>query len=284
MEGRAQDFQKGIDVLNKLTEGSVYLGLNANGNHGPSSVFTSVEGVKKHWFSGKHPAGNVGVQIHNIKPIRAGETVWTLNVSDVLTLGKLFTDGIYDGSRLVAITGNDINNAGYVKTYSGANIAELLKGNLEGDNLRIVAGDVLSGRAVEEDGFLGHNEDQITTLAEGDNYELFGWLLPIKPRPSLSGTFPNFLFPNHEFEANTNTHGEKRAFVVSGQYEAVLPMDIYPQHLMKAILANDFERMEGLGIYELSEEDVALCEFACTSKMPLQKILRDGLNTMQEQL
>lgn len=284
VEGRGKDFQKGVDVLGTLTDGSVFLGLNANGGKKPSSVFMNTEGAEKHWFAGKHPAGNVGIQIHNIKPIRAGETVWTVNVNDVLTIGKLFNEGIYDGSKFVALTGNELSQPGYVKTYNGANISELLAGNIKGDNLRIVAGDVLSGRQVEENGFLGHNEDQITTLTEGDNYELFGWLLPIKPRPSLSGTFPNFLFPNHEFEANTNTHGEKRAFVVSGQYEAVLPMDIYPQHLMKAILANDFERMEGLGIYELSEEDIALCEFSCTSKMPLQKILRDGLNTMQEQL
>ena len=124
----------------------------------------------------------------------------------------------------------------------------------------------------------------ITTVNEGDYYELFGWLLPIKPRPTISKTFPNFLFPNHKFIPDTNTHGEKRAFVVTGQYESVLPMDIYPQHIMKAIMTNDFERMEGLGLAELSEEDVALCEFVCTSKMPLQSILRQGLDMMREQM
>ena len=126
-------------------------------------------------------------------------------------------------------------------------------------------------------------ENQITVIKEGDTYEAFGWLLPIKPRPSISGTFPNFLFPKLKFKADTNTHGEHRAFVVTGQYESMLPMDILPQHLMKAIIVNDIERMEGLGIHELAEEDVALCEFACTSKQPLQKILREGLDLIREQ-
>ena len=123
----------------------------------------------------------------------------------------------------------------------------------------------------------------MTSIKEGDNYELFGWLLPVTPRPSISKTMPGFLMPGHEYEGNTNTHGEKRAFVVTGQYEKMLPMDILPQHLMKAIMAGDIERMEGLGINELSEEDIALAEFACTSKMPLQEILRDGLDMMREQ-
>ncbi len=282
VEGRGSDFQKGCDILKTLTSGSVYLGLD--GNQKGNSIFTETVGVEKHWFAGKHPVGNVGVQIHNVKPIKSGETVWTLSVQDVLTIGKLFNEGIYDASKLIAVTGNEVNQTGYLKTFVGASMDDLLNGQIKGENIRVVAGDVLTGRQVDAGAFLSHNEDQITTLTEGDNYELFGWLLPIKPRPSLSGTFPNFLFPNHKFEANTNTHGEKRAFVVSGQYEEVLPMDIYPQHLMKAIMANDFEKMEGLGIYELSEEDIALCEFACTSKMPLQQILREGLNTMQTQL
>ena len=126
-------------------------------------------------------------------------------------------------------------------------------------------------------------DDQISVVKEGDYYEMFGWLLPLSPRPSISNTFPNFLFRDHKFEVDTNTHGENRAFVVTGQYEKVLPMDIYPQHLLKSILVNDYERMEGLGLLEVVEEDLALCEFVCTSKQPIQKILREGLNTLREQ-
>jgi Na+-transporting NADH:ubiquinone oxidoreductase subunit A len=283
--GQDANFQKGCDVLNTLTNGAVYLGLDGS-SESASGFFSNIENVEKHYFTGKHPAGNVGVQIHHIKSIRAGESVWTLNVDDVITIGKLFNEGKYDASKMVALTGNRLSQNGYVKTYVGANLTELLEGNItDAENTRVVAGDVLSGRQVEKGGYLGHNENHISTLKEGNQYELFGWLLPITPRPSLSGTFPNaLLYKNHKFDANTNTHGEKRAFVVSGQYEAVLPMDIYPQHLMKAILANDFERMEGLGIYELSPEDIALCEFACTSKMPIQSILKEGLETMRSQM
>ncbi|MBK9256355.1 MAG: hypothetical protein IPM42_12780 [Saprospiraceae bacterium] len=195
----------------------------------------------------------------------------------------MFLNEKYDASRVVALTGGELKNPSYVRTYQGASIAELLKNNVNEGNVRYVSGDVLSGHKVDASSFLNFRDDQVTVLKEGDNYELFGWLLPIKPRPSISGTFPNFLYPNHKFEAETNTHGEKRAFVVSGAYESVLPMDIYPMHLMKAIITNDFEKMEGLGINELSEEDIALCEFVCVSKTPLQSILRQGLDIAKEQ-
>ncbi|MEL6719322.1 MAG: NADH:ubiquinone reductase (Na(+)-transporting) subunit A, partial [Bacteroidota bacterium] len=277
-------FQKGLDVLKRLTEGEVYLGLDASEDR-PSPIFTEAVGVEKYYFQGKHPVGNVGVQIHHIKPLASGDVVWTLGVQEVLTLGNLFVNNRFDASRVVAVAGaeSELEEAKYVKTYIGANIGELVKGNVKHDNTRLVSGDVLSGQQKASEQFLNYYDDQITVLAEGDDYELFGWLLPVTPRPSISNTFPNFLFPDQQFVANTNTHGEKRAFVVSSDYEQVMPMDVYVQPLMKAIMVNDFERMEGLGLTELVEEDVALCEFVCTSKMPLQKILREGLDEMRAQ-
>ena len=191
--------------------------------------------------------------------------------------------GIYNAERLIALTGAQVGEPVYAKTHMGASLVELLDGNLSDKKSRIIDGDVLSGQASGEDGFLSQSSDQVSVIEEGDYYEMFGWLLPLKPRPTISKTFPNFLFPNLKFDGDTNAHGEKRAFVMSGQYEQVLPMNIYPQHLMKAIMSGEFEQMEGLGIYELSEEDLALCEFTCTSKMPLQSILRDGLDMLQEQ-
>ncbi len=279
VEGQGAAFQKGLDVLNKLGT-KVHLGVSATG---ASSAFTGAQGVEINYFSGPHPVGNVGVQMHHTSPIDVKDPAWVLGVQEVLTIGKLFTEGKFDASRIVALTGDELETPKYVRTYQGANVGELVKGNLKNDGARLVAGDVLSGKQVAADGFLNFFDDQLTTLEEGNEYEMFGWLLPLSPRPSVSKTYPNFLFPDLKFKANTNTHGEKRAFVVTGQYEKVLPMDILPQHLMKAILVNDFERMEGLGIYELSEEDIALCEFVCTSKQPLQKILREGLETMREQ-
>ncbi|MEM6377688.1 MAG: Na(+)-translocating NADH-quinone reductase subunit A [Bacteroidota bacterium] len=281
VEGQELAFQKGLDVLGVLTDGAVNLGLNGGGDSTPSDAFTRASGVAKHWFDGPHPAGNVGIQIHNTAPIAAGETLWTLGVQEVITLGNLFLHGRLDTSRVIALTGAELEAPKYVKTYQGARLSELVKGNLKSDHVRIVSGDVLSGTQRSGDQFLGYYDDQVTVLEEGDDYEMFGWLLPIKPRPSVSGTFPTKLFPDLKFKANTNTHGEKRAFVVTGLYEKMLPMDVYIQHLLKAILVGDLERMEGLGIYEVVEEDIALCEFACVSKQPLQAILRDGLDKMR---
>lgn len=283
VEGREAAFQKGLDVLAKLTSGKVHLGLDGRGT-APHAAFSGAQGVEKHWVAGPHPAGNVGVHIHHVAPITGHDKVWTLAVQNVITIGQMFLMGEYHAERVVALTGAELNDPKYVHTYQGASVADLLKGNIVGDNNRIISGDVLSGQQVSEDGFLGFNADQVTVIKEGKDYELFGWLLPLSPRPSVSGTIPSYGGADTEFEANTNTHGEKRAFVVSGQYENLIPMDIYPMHLMKAIITGNIEKMEGLGITELTEEDVALCEFACTSKNPLQTLLREGLNNLKEQL
>ena len=200
-----------------------------------------------------------------------------------ITLGKLITEQRFDASRIVAIGGESVKSPKLVRTILGAKLADILADQGVEENDRIISGDVLSGQAKKMDSFLNYYDDQISIIPEGKEYELFGWLLPLKLRPSISSTFPGSFIKDLQYSVNTNTHGEGRAFVVTGQYEHLLPMNIYLQHLMKAILTKDFERMEGLGILELSEEDVALCEFACTSKQPLQHILRSGLELMQEQ-
>lgn len=278
--GQEKAFYAGIGALSRLTTGKVYLGLNAKSL--PDATFRQAP-AEKVYFQGPHPAGNVGIQIHHISPIGRGQRVWTLNLQDVIIIGKLFSEQRFDSTRMVAIGGKYFTNPRLLRTQSGANIGELIQGELEDGHFRLISGDVLSGQKKSMDGFVNFSDDQITVLEEGDQYEMFGWLLPLKPRPSASRTYPNFLFGDTEYSGDTNMHGEKRAFVVTGQYEDMLPMDIYPQQLFKAIITNDFERMEGLGIYELVEEDVALCEFACTSKQPLQKILRTGLDIVQDQ-
>lgn len=281
--GKEAAFQKGLDVLGKMTDGHVFLGMDARGSKAPAEAFTKATGVVRRWFNGKHPVGNVGVQIHHTFPIVNDDVVWTLDVQAVITIGNLFLEGKLNTERLVAVAGAEVEKPCYVKTFCGANIGQLLKDRLKSDHVRIISGDVLTGQAKAEDQFLNFRDDQVTVVQEGDYYEMFGWLIPGSPRPSVSRTYPNFIFPDVKFKADTNTHGEKRAFVVTGQYEDVLPMDIYPQHLMKSILVNDVEKMEALGIKELSEEDIALCEFVCTSKQPLQDILREGLDVMREQ-
>ncbi|MDH3244210.1 MAG: NADH:ubiquinone reductase (Na(+)-transporting) subunit A, partial [Saprospiraceae bacterium] len=283
IQGQENEWEKGIETLTKLTDGKVYLGLNANGTDAPAKAFTNISSAEKVWFSGPHPVGNVGVQIHHIHPVSSTNIAWVLGVQDVIVIGRLFTEGRFNAERLVALTGQGVEDRKYVRVPLGAKISELVKGQELTDAHRIISGDVLSGHKKSKEGYLDFYDDQLTVIDEGKEYEMFGWLLPLKMRPSTSKTYPNFMFPDVEFEVNTNTHGERRAFVVTGQYESMLPMDIYPQHLMKAILTNDYEKMEGLGIHELAEEDIALCEFACTSKQPLQHILRQGLDMMREQ-
>lgn len=285
VKGRETEFQAGLDVLERLTDGSVFLGLDGRKATPPSEAFTEAKGVEKVYFRGPHPAGNVGIQMHHISPVHTTDVVWTLGVQDVITLGGVFTQNKYIADRIIALAGAQVENPTYIRTKVGASLNEILSGRLqEGDN-RIINGNVLSGERKEGDHmYLNAGSNQITVIPEGNYYEPFGWLIPNKLRPTVSRTYPNFLIPGLKFAGDTNTHGEKRAFVVTGQYEKLLPMDIYLQHLMKAIMINDFERMEGLGIAELTEEDVALAEFACTSKMPLQKILREGLDYVKTQM
>ncbi len=284
VSGNETAFQKGLDVLAKLTTGSVHLGLSANGDNPPAAAFTNADGVEKHWFSGIHPTGNVGIQIHHIAPITPKCSVWTLGVQEVITLGRIFTENRWNTERLIALTGAELKEPHYARTFAGANIGDLLKNNLNNDHVRYISGDVLSGQKKGTANFVNFYDDQITVIEEGDYYEMFGWLLAPKAVPTASKSIPTAsIFPDTLYKGDTNMHGEKRAFVMTGQYEAVLPMDIYPQHLMKAVLTNDYEKMEGLGIHEIVEEDIAICEFVCTSKQPLQQILRTGLDMMHEQ-
>ena len=212
VEGRGAAFQKGLDVLQKLTKGKVHLGLNAGKDKQPSAIFTEAKGVEKHWFQGKHPAGNVGIQIHHIDPITPKSMVWTLGVQEVITLGAIFTEGRWNTERVVALTGSELNEPKYVKTHVGAKIDDLLKGNLANDHVRFISGDVLSGQKKTADGFIGFFDDQVTVIEEGDMYEMFGWLIPDTSTPSASKALPTAIFSGTKLKANTNTHGEKRAF------------------------------------------------------------------------
>ncbi|MEZ4979449.1 MAG: Na(+)-translocating NADH-quinone reductase subunit A [Chitinophagales bacterium] len=275
----AADFQAGLDALSRIAP--VHLNLDANKTK--STTLLNANGVNKNYFNGVHPTGNVGVQIHHVDPIAKGEIVWTIKAEDVATIGKLFTAGVYEPKRYLALVGSVLNENYYVESLLGANVASLIEGNLNNDNVRVVSGNVLSGKQIAADGFVSYFDNLVSVIEEGNFQEMFGWMVPQYARPSISPTIPWSMFPSTVFDANTNMHGEKRAFVVTGQYEEVLPMDIYPQQLIKAIIKNDFEEMEGLGIYEVLEEDLALCEFVCTSKQPLQSILRDGLDYIRSQ-
>lgn len=280
MEGYKQAVQNGIKVLNKLTSGKVYLGVNKDS--GDLKGLTDVEITT---FSGEHPAGNVGIQIHHVAPINKGDIVWTINIQDLAAIGRAAINQQFDTERLIALGGPQVKNPQYYKTYAGANVENMLAGNLNNDHVRVISGNPLTGGVIEANGHLDWFSSQVTIIEEGDYYDFFGWLLPGKQTPSISKTFFWNIFggKSKEFDVTTNTHGEHRAFVVTGEYEKVLPMDIFPMQLMKAIIANDLDGMEGLGIYEMIEEDIAICEYVCTSKSDLQKTLRQGLDAMREQ-
>ncbi len=280
LKGQLGTFQTGINALTKLTSGKVYLGVNAD------SAFTAIKNVVVNTFEGPHPAGNVGIQIHNTKPINKGEIVWTINPQDVLYIGRLFETGKVDFSKIVALTGTEVENPKYYKTILGASVSSFLDGKLKKTRYkqRIISGNVLTGTRVKPQNFLGFYDSMFSVIPEGDEYEFLGWALPGIDKFSASKTFLSKLFPKKEYELNANMHGGERAFVLSGQYDKVLPMDLLPVHLLKAILVNDIDKMEQLGIYEVIEEDLALCEYACTSKIKVQDILRSGINTMIKEL
>ncbi|RZS94735.1 Na(+)-translocating NADH-quinone reductase subunit A [Cecembia calidifontis] len=281
LQGEEKYFQAGIDVLSKLTSGKIH--LNVKGEGAVPAIFANAKGVELNKFSGPHPAGNVGVQIHHIDPINKGDIVWTIHPYGVVQIGKLFLEGKYDASKLVAVTGSEAVKKGYVKTYIGACVDPLVAGNIKQDNIRVVSGNVLTGEKINRDGYIGYYHHQITLLPEGNQYEFLGWMKPTASRLSYHRALGllSFLSPNKEYVLDTNTNGEERAFVQTGVFESVTPMDILPVYLLKAILAEDFDEMEELGIYEVVEEDLALCEFVDVSKHPVQEIVRKGIDLIQ---
>jgi Na+-transporting NADH:ubiquinone oxidoreductase subunit A len=281
-KGQDQYFQVGVDILKKLTAGAVH--VNTHTTSEISTVFSQVKGVEVNKFSGPHPVGCVGVQIHHLDPINKGQIVWTIAPAGVIQIGKLFLNGIYDASKLVALTGSEVKNPQYYKTYTGASVKKFLQDNLKLDHVRVIAGNPLTGTAIGKEGHIGFFDQQVSVLPEGDYAEFVGWITPGERKLSFHraiGLF-SFLSPSKERVVDTNTHGEPRAFVQSGIFEQVVPMDILPTHLIKSILAEDIDEMESLGIYEVIEEDLALCEFVDVSKHKVQEILREGLELVQQ--
>lgn len=281
LHGMEEEFQAGLDIVAKLTDGKTHLNLDGNSNS--SSVFTSAKGVQINNVSGPHPAGNVGVQIHHIDPINKGEVVWYMYPQDVVAIGRLFSQGKYDATRLIALAGSQVVKPRYYRTMQGASITALTEANIKPGESRYISGNVLTGNKIAADGNLGFYHNEISVISEGKEQEFLGWLLPGLSKFSLSRTFFSWMNPKKEYPISANMNGEERAYVVTGQYESVLPMDVHPQHLIKSIMIGDIELMENLGIYEVAEEDLALCEFSCTSKIPVQEILREGLDLVKKE-
>ncbi len=280
-KGQEQFFQAGIDVLKKFTSGPVH--VNVHSGREISPVFSQVKGVELNKFSGPHPSGCVGVQIHHLDPINKGDAVWTVSPQGVIQIGKLFLNGIYDAAKVVAVAGSEVKNPQYYKTFTGACVNKFLQNNLKQNHVRVVSGNVLTGTRIGPEGYLGFFDHLVTVIPEGDYYEFLGWIKPTINKLSFQRAFGllSFLAPNKEFVVDSNTRGEPRAFVQTGVFEKVIPMDILPTYMIKAIIAEDYDEMEALGIYEVIEEDLALCEFVDVSKHNVQEILREGIDLIQ---
>ncbi len=282
LEGQEQYFQTGINILKKFTSGIIHLNTDANAE--VPKIFAQAEQVQHNKVAGAHPAGNVGIQIHHIDPINKGDVVWTISPQGVVEIGRLLLDGKYDTSKLVAITGSQIKTPGYVKTYAGACLNKLVENNYAEEDNRFISGNVLTGEGVGKTGYLGFYHNQVTVIPEGKYEEFFGWIKPTTKKLSFHKAFGLLSYAggkNKEYVIDTNQHGEHRNFVMTGAFEQVLPMDVLPTYLFKAILAEDYDDMEALGIYEVVEEDVALCEFIDVSKNNLQEILREGIQLIK---
>ena len=278
------NIQTGIDALAKLTDGGIHISFNSENYSG--TPFHKLENVIQHTFTGKHPAGNVGVQINHIDPVNKGETVWTLGAEEAIFAGRLLRTGRLDLTRRIALAGWGVNEAGYVETIVGTPMADLVEGNLKtGRNLRIIDGNPLVGRKSGTDGFLGAHSTEVCVIPEGDDVnEVLGWAAPRLKDFSTSRSYFSWLMgKGKKYNLDCRIKGGERHIIMSGEYDRVLPMDIYAGYLIKAILTGDIDRQEALGIYEVAPEDFAVAEFVDSSKLELQRIVREGLDLLRKE-
>ena len=282
LQGKEKELQSAISALGKLTPGKVHVSVGAKSN----SPLAGLSGIELHKVSGPHPAGLVGTQINKIDPINKGELVWTVSPQDLVIIGELLITGKFNAERIVALAGSSVKAPKYYKTKIGTEISTFLYGSgVKNDNFRVINGDVLTGAKSKPDGHLGFYNNTVTAIPEGDDYELFGWNKPVFNKISTTRALTfSWLQPKKKYDLNTNTNGEHRAFVITGQYEEVFPLDIYPLQLLKACMVKDLDEMEQLGLYEVAPEDFALTEFVCISKQPHQKIIREGLDLLYKEI
>ena len=299
MQGKEAMLAKGLEALTTLTDGQVHICFRP-GQRLAKHLSTFHFPLSTHYINGPHPAGNIGTQIAHIDPINKGEVIWTMNLQDVAVLGELVTTGIYKPEKIIAVAGPNIKNPHYYRVKSGVCLSEITNAqllnndypNIEVDDPtkdnRVISGDILSGTKIAADGFFGAYDDLVSILPEGNYYDFMGWLMPgfkkySFSRTFLSGILSTFHFPLSTLKFDTNTHGDERPLVFTGNFEQVFPFDIYPTQLIKACIVGDIDLMENLGIYEVEPEDFALCEFIDTSKTNIQAIIRKALETLRKE-
>ena len=279
--GNENDFQTGLTALSKIAK--TYLGI---GRSQSSESLRGAKDVEVNIFDGPCPAGNVGVQINNTNPINKGEVVWTVDPTVVIFFGRLFNHGKVDLRRIIAVAGSEVKKPAYAEVVVGQKISSILSNNIPADNshLRIINGNVLTGHKCSIDDFLDAQASEVTVIPEGDDAdELLGWIRPRLSQYSTSHSYFSWLTGKKEYALDARIKGGERHMIMSGEYDKVLPMDIYAEYLVKAVIAGDIDKMETLGIYEVSPEDFALPEFVDSSKLPLQSIIRNGLDMLRKE-
>jgi len=282
LKGKEEELQAALTALSKLTPGKVHVSVGKGSN----SPFNKLEDIELHKVSGPHPAGLVGTQINKLDPINKGEVVWTITPQDLVIIGELLLTGRFNAQRTVALAGSAVKSPKYFTTKIGAEIATFLYASgVKDENFRVINGDVLTGKKTSPDGYLGFYNNTVSVIPEGDDYEFFGWNKPVFDKISATRALTfSWLQPNKKYDLDTNINGEHRAFVVTGMYEEVFPLDIYPLQLLKACMVKDLDEMEQLGLYEVIPEDFSLTEFICISKQPHQQIIREGLDLLQKEI
>ena len=282
LNDRLDHFKYGLSILKKLVSGNLFLGLNSS----QKLLASELEDFNVNFFNGPHPSGNVGVQIHHIDPINSGDIVWVLNPEDVAIIGEFFKTGEFNPTRTLAVSGPPVKSPKYFRLTIGAQLDSILSNVelVEDTELRYINGNVLTGKTVSPNGFLGFYNNNLSVLKEGNNYKLFGWIPFINNKvPSIYKTSFSWLSNGKPKEYDTNLNGEERAFVATGEMENIFPMDIYPMQLIKECLIGDIEKMEKLGIYEVSPEDFGLIDYSSSSKIEAQTIIREGLDYLYKE-
>ena len=280
LKGKEKDFQTGLTALSKIQK--TYLGLSV---HQTASALVNAKDVEINVFDGKCPAGNVGVQVNHIDPINKGEVVWTIDPAAVIFFGRLFNTGKVDLRRVIAVAGTEVKNPSYAEILIGTPLSKVLDGQLKStEHIRIINGNPLTGRKTTLEDFVGAHTSEVTVIPEGDDVnEFLGWILPRTNLFSVSKSYFSWLMGKKTYNLDARIKGGERHMIMSGEYDKVLPMDIYGEYLIKAIIAEDIDKMEQLGIYEVSPEDFAVAEFVDSSKLELQKIVRNGLDMLRKE-
>ncbi len=281
LQGRESDFQTGLNVLAKLAK--THLGVSTKQT---AMALTAAKNVEVTFFDGPAPAGNVGVQINHVDPVNKGEVVWTVGAEEVIFIGRLFNTGKLDFTRVIAFAGSEVKKPAYCQMTVGQQLTSLIEGNVTtGRTLRVVNGNVMTGQVTTADGFLAAHATEINVIPEGDDvHEMFGWIMPRLNDYSSSRSYCSWLMGRKEYALDARIKGGERHLIMSGEYDRVFPMDIFPEQLVKAVIVGDIDRMEALGIYEVAPEDFALCEFVDSSKLEVQRIMRQGLDMLRKEM